>query len=124
GAERGGLAAQREPNLPDEGHDRSLAAGARDRDDGRRLAREQARRGATERRAGVGDPDEGRAGDGGFSLGDDGRGPALQRVADMREAVVFRSGKRKEGVSRLDLAAVGGNAGDLARSEFIILILQ
>ena len=105
-AERGGLAAERTPDLPDEGRDRGLAAGAGDGDDGFGLPREEARGGARERGAGVGDPDEGRAGGGRRPLADDSHGPARERVADMLEAVVLRSGEREEDVARLDLAAV------------------
>ena len=123
-SERGGLAAERKPYLPDEGRDRSLAARAGDRDDGPGLSREQARGGASERRARVGDPDEGRAGGGRLPLADDSDGPARQRVADMREAIVLRSGEGEEGVSRLDLAAVRRDAVDRARRERLVRVLQ
>ena len=53
-AERGGLLAERRPDLARERGDRGLAAGAGDGDDGFRLARIEPRAGGGERRADVG----------------------------------------------------------------------
>ena len=94
-AERGRLAAGRRPDLPREGGDRGLAAGAGDGDDAIGLTRIEARRGVGQRRARVGDLDERRVARR-RAFADDRRRALGERVGDEGEAVLLGPGSAKK----------------------------
>ena len=119
GADAGGWQAERGPDLPREGGDRGLAAGAGDGGDCCGLAREKARRGQCERAARIGDLHEGdivgqpvRA-----LLGGDRRRARRDRLLGEMRAVGLGPGDGDEQKAGFDLAAVGGNAGEVERGE-------
>ena len=119
GADAGGLASERGPDLPGEGGDRGLAAGAGDGGDGGGLAREKLRRRQSERAPRVGHLDEGDALGQSVRtlLGRDGHAACRHRLLGEMRAVGLGPGNGEEQEARFDLAAVGGNAGDIERRE-------
>ena len=111
------LLAERLPDLAGEGGDRSLSAGAGHRDNGFGLAGIEARSGASERDAGVGDVNEGGAQGFRPALGDNRRRAVLDRLANVLETVVLHAGKREENVAGRGLSAVERQAADGARRK-------
>ena len=122
--DRGGVLAERLPDLAHEGDDRSFSAGAGHGDDCLRLARIEARGGLGERGARIGDLDEGGVRDLRPALGDDRRRALRQRLADMLEAVVLHAGKREEDVAGRSLSAVERQPRDGPRSERAVGVLE
>ena len=95
------------PDLPDEGSDRRLAAGAGDGDHRVGLLAEEARRRQRQRQPRIGDFDHRHRGRGqpGAARRDDGRSAALCRIGGIGCAVGLRAGQRKEQEARLDRRA-------------------
>ena len=113
-ADARGAAAEPRPDLPDEGRDRSLAAGSGDRDDGRGLAREQAGGGERQRAPGVGDAHEGHAlGQRriGGAFGENRDRAGRNRIGNETQAVRLGAVHRDEQVPTTDFAAVGRHTG-------------
>ena len=109
---------ERLPDLAHEGDDRSLAAGAGDGSDGRRLARMEMRGGERQRAARVAHAHErglGRQCD--LPLAHDRHRAGGDGIGDETRTVGAAAGERNEDVARLHVAAVGGNAGDFERAE-------
>ena len=119
GADAGGLSTERAPDLPREGDDRGLAAGAGDRCDGAGLTREEFRRRQRQRPPRVLDLNEGDArGQSRRRLfGRDRDGACRDGLLGEMRAVGFGAGDGEKQKTRFDLAAVGGNTGDIERRE-------
>ena len=107
--------AERRPDLPREGGDRGLAAGAGDRGDGSGLAREEFRRGQRQRAARIADRHEGDSGGQPVRplLGGNRHRAMRRRLLGEMRAVGLRAGDGEKQKAWLDLAAVGGNAGNV-----------
>ena len=103
------------PDLPREGGDRGLAAGAGDRGDGAGLAREKFRRRQGQRAARVVHRHEGDCGGQPVRtlLGGNRHRAGRRRLLGEMRAVGLGAGNGEKQEARFDLAAVGGNAGDL-----------
>ncbi len=119
GAEAGGGVAEVRPNLPGEGGDRGLAAGAGDGGDGSRLAREEGGGAERQRAARILDLDEGNIVGKPVRplLGGDRQRARRCRCAGKMGAVGLGTGNGDEQVARLHLAAVRSNAGKLEPGE-------
>ena len=97
------------PDLPDEGRDRRLAAGAGDGDHRAGLPAEEARRRQRQRQPGVVDLDHRDLACGQLRAvcRDDCRSTASCRISGIGCAVGLRAGKREEQETRLNVARVG-----------------
>ena len=118
GADAGGLVAERSPDLPGEGRDRGLAAGAGHRGDHLRLARINSRGQKRQRPPGVLDFDEHRARRqrGRAALAHDRRGAGRGRLRRVGQTVGLGPRHRHEHIAALDLAAVRGDARGFDRA--------